>query len=55
MGKIWDFLLTDSWKEYQEVQLMKKIGNAVDNFSEAELKKMSKEDLIKLMKEAKKK
>lgn len=55
MGKIIDFLFAKDWKEYQEIRLMKKIGKAVEKFSEDELKGMSKEDLIRLIKEAKKK
>ena len=40
MGKIIDFMLTDSWEEYQRVQLYKKIGEAA--------KTMSREQLVEL-------
>jgi len=30
MGKIWDFLATDNWEEYQRVQLYKKIGKKLE-------------------------
>ncbi len=42
MGKIWDFLLTNSWEEYQRVQLYKVIGEAAKN--------MSREQLVELRK-----
>ena len=31
MGKFWDFILADTWEEYQRIQLFKKIGNSVEN------------------------
>lgn len=30
MGKIWDFLATNSWEEYQRVQLYKKLGKKLE-------------------------
>ncbi len=28
MGKFWDFVLSDTWEEFQRIQLFKKIGNS---------------------------
>jgi len=30
MGKIWDFCNSNSWEEYQRIQLYKKIGNKLE-------------------------
>ena len=43
MGKIIDFLLTNDWEVYQRVQLYKKIGKALENISDEELKEILKE------------
>ena len=40
MGRIIDFMLTDSWEEFQRVRLYKKIGDAAQ--------KMSREQLVEL-------
>ena len=42
MGKIWDFLLTDSWNEYQQVQVLKKLGKALESLSPNQLNKIKK-------------
>lgn len=42
MGKVIDFLLTNSWEEYKRVQLYKEIGQAAKN--------MSREQLVELRK-----
>lgn len=31
MGKIIDFLLADTWEEYQRIQLYKKLGKKTEN------------------------
>jgi hypothetical protein len=42
MGKIIDFLLTNSWEEYQRVQLYKTIGEAAKNLSKEQLVELKK-------------
>jgi len=42
MGKILDFLFTNEWEEFQRVQLYKKLGKALDNLSEEEIKEILK-------------
>ena len=43
MGKILDFLFANEWEEFQRIQLYKKIGKALENISDEELKEMLKE------------
>lgn len=50
MGKIFDFLLSGSWKEYQEIRTLKSVRKLTDKLSEEDLNKLSKEELLKLIK-----
>ena len=40
MGKIADFVLSDSWEEYQRIQLFKKLGNKIETLSDDKLQKI---------------
>jgi hypothetical protein len=46
MGKLIDYIMTGSWKDMQEISLMKKIGKKLDSMSNAdideEIKKLEK-------------
>ena len=44
MGKFWDFLLADSWEEYQRIQLYKKLGKKLE---ETSIKPIQDETAIK--------
>ena len=40
MGKFTDFILSNSWEEYQRIQLFKKLGNKMENLPKTKLKKI---------------
>lgn len=42
MGKITDFILSDSWEEYQRIQLFKKFGKKLDELPLNKLEKIKK-------------
>ena len=42
MGKFWDFVLSDTWEEYQRIQLFKKLGNKIEDIPNEKLKKIKK-------------
>jgi len=33
MGKILDFIFSDSWEEYQRIQLFKKLGKKIEELN----------------------
>ena len=39
MGKIWDFLNSRSWEEYQRIQLYKKAGKFIEGKTSKDKKK----------------
>lgn len=44
MGKILDFLFSDTWEEYQRIQLYKKAGKKIDKIDSEKLNKLIKEE-----------
>ena len=44
MGKLFDYAMTDSWEEFQRIQLYKKIGNFLEikNLSAEQIKEIEK-------------
>jgi len=38
-----DFILSDTWEEYQRIQLFKKAGNKIEKIDEKKLNKLIKE------------
>ena len=40
MGKFADFVLSDSWEEFQRIQLFKKLGKKIEELPEEKLKKI---------------
>lgn len=40
MGKFTDFVLSDTWEEYQRIQLFKKLGKKIETMSDDKLKKI---------------
>jgi len=46
MGKIIDFVLSDTWEEYKRIQLFKKLGKVADNIQPEQTKKFNQSKQI---------
>ena len=42
-----DFILSNTWEEYQRIQLFKKVGNKIENISDTITKKVFKGQIKK--------